>query len=265
MRRALLVLLGVVWAACACAAGDVVEGLTVLPPVWDARVRGMVSEQDEARLWALSRCEPNELDALLASDDPREVGVGVFVVSARGDLHRMLRLDRQVEDGRPTLPRPVRDRAYAIMPERTLEPPEPQTVAGLTESVLLDWFGLRVADGEGLRRAREEIADPEALVRPWVVRLRMSLNDRREAGADVLARIVSLPEPLRWAVLADAAAVGVLSERDAAPYLRALSSEMKRAIARREPLLPDDPLFKDQPEVREALMRLTERVLQETE
>lgn len=255
------------WAACAGAGavGDATDGLTVLPPQWndDGLTIRYVSEADARRLTIIADSTFEEIEAMLGSDDPRMIGAGVFAAAAKGDLQSMLHLDRQVDDHRATLPRPAYSGSSAVQlfGERDPGPTRPQTVADLTESVLLDWFGLRVSSGAELRAAREGIADPEALIRPWVVRIRMARGDDRRLDPAVMAAVEALPEPQRWGVIAEATFCSVLREDEARPLLEKLSPELRAAIAEGRAPAHEDPLFTTYPSRREALAFLTRRVL----
>lgn len=258
-----LALMGGAAAASPADARVAVEGLTALPAQWDALARDFVSAADEDRLRRLSRSSGEEIDALLASDDPRVVGAGVFAAAASGDLRRMLGLDRQMDDERPTIPRPafVESSALELHRVRTSEPTVPQTVSELTETVLFDWFGIRASDSAQLRAAREAIADPEALIRPWVVRIRMARGDDGRLDPAVMAEVEALPEPQRWGVIAEAVNHAILTYDEARPYLKAMSRSIHSWIVERTRLLPDDPALNAYPDYRATLMEVTERAL----
>lgn len=257
--RALAACLAVWGCACAAAGTSILEAVHQLsavssdPAYWNQ----IVPSNDRQRLELIADCTPEEIDRLLQSDDPREVGAGIFALSAQGNVRQLLELKALLDDARVTIPRPVPvSRGYKV---------REQSVGALLGGAICTWTGLPGLDAEGemLRALHERYPDPEALITPWLVRLRLVQSDAAAREA-VIEQVEALPESLRWAVATMAWNNGkYLTEDEARRILAGLSDETKRAIVERRPMQVRDPALPDR-EVRNRQMMIAEALLDDS-
>lgn len=190
--------------------------------------------------------DDEQLDALLASDGPWEIGLGIHVVDVRGDLHRLLELAPLLEDDRPTVPFMY----YKQMSRRegsgeylTVA----STVGGSVESKFKTWFkasinvlpeetkvvlreiyGPSMGGHDAMGRVEKifgDVEDPELLLQPWLHRLVRTGGDGTKLDA-VKERVRQLPPELRWAVLVESSRY---SENERLAEIRNLPQDLLQA------------------------------------
>lgn len=192
-------------------------------------------------LAAAARLPPERIKAMLDSDDPRAIGVAIFALDQQEDLRGLLSLRRLLTDYRATVPyglrldpsRPGVDVVYTSAPQR---------VDMYYASIMQGWFGVYPSDRE-FDEQFGHIEDPWALARPWAAKL---ARTRDPAAIEAIkASIRALPETLRWAIIAeDAALSSRFTPLEAKEELDGLSPAVKAAIDDQTVELPPDPLYR---------------------
>ncbi len=190
----------------------------------------LLTDEEREALDHLLSISDEQLDILLNSDDPRKIGLGVHVVSTRGDLRRLLELAPLLEDRRPTVPIMHHAQAQPIPatpPNKGHYNTYQTTVAKFLAYEYGLWFGASISiptpeQEEDLRRrfgpsmggysamgqferTLGKVEDPELMVHPWIRRLRRATSyGTPEQLEAVKKQVQRLPPELRWAVLASA-------------------------------------------------------------
>lgn len=192
-------------------------------------------------LVAAARMPATQIKAMLESDDPRAIGVAIFALDQQEDLRGLLSLQRLLTDYRATVPyglrldpsRPGVDVVYTSAPQR---------VDMYYASIMQGWFGVYPSHRE-FDEHFGRIDDPWMLARPWAAKL---ARTRDPAAIEAIkASISALPETLRWAIIAeDAALASRYSPAEAKRELDRLSPALKHAIESRTVELPPDPLYR---------------------
>lgn len=213
---------------------QIVADVTVLPITRD--LFDVPPEERDAWHTAFS-LSGSALDRLIATDDPRAVGLAIWLASFHRDLNRLLDLARFAGDDRATI------RIAGINVGGYND--EPCTVSELIQRSYRYWFGAWFREPEGYVDFAESISGPEALVKPWVRQL--YLFRERSISQEELellkAKIETLDESIRWAVVTKGAWMGVYSKDEAWNSLRNLSPEIDRGIRARKKLALSDPIW----------------------
>lgn len=201
----------------------------------------LIDPAEHDALLAAARLPPERIKAMLDSDDPRAIGVAIFALDQQEDLRGLLSLRRLLTDYRATVPyglrldpsRPGVDVVYTSAPQR---------VDMYYASIMQGWFGVYPSD-RGFDEQFGRIDDPWMLARPWAAKLART----RDAAAieAIKASIKALPETLRWAIIAeDAALSSRFTPLEAKEELDRLSPAVKVAIDDQKVELPPDPLYR---------------------
>lgn len=196
---------------------------------------------------------PEESDRLLSSNDPREIGLGLFVLEQMGDLERLVSLVELLNDGRLTVPcaAPLNTNRFV---------PREQSIREYLAQIYENWLGVPVQESLGtiglltdeaaiheetrkVENTRERIRgvpDPWARPRPWLVKLRRASEAGRNRYENPLLRepliaevknsIAALPSDIRWAVVTKGLAQGYYDRNEARAALVALDPSARDRI-----------------------------------
>lgn len=206
-------------------------------------------------LGVAARLSADEIDALIASDDPRALGVAIFALSEQHRPDRLLELSRLLDDARPTIPVGVAT-AMQSSDYRTRD----QTVSELLRAAYEEWFGVRVASSQQFDELLAGL-DPWADPTPWETRLRRTTDpDDLRALQDEIA---GLPETLRWQILMrDAASATRYTPEEARAEIARLSPTTRAAIdARTVRMPPTAPSLNQHPDSVAQLYLVHDRVM----
>lgn len=203
-------------------------GLNALPIAHYLHLFTDAEREAYERLLAI---DDEQLDALLASDDPWKIGLGIYAASAREDLRRLLELAPLLEDDRPTIPIMSLHQNQPIPGQSARGSGDYETqritVAQLLNTQYLTWFRISIRiptpeekdnyrrrfgpsmggyDAMGqFERLLGGVDDPDQLVQPWLTRLfRAPGRATPDHLQETKNRIRQLPTEIRWAVLAAA-------------------------------------------------------------
>jgi len=198
----------------------------------------LVEPAERAALRAVAGIEAARRDRLVRQGDGVQRGIGIFVADQQGEVEALLAYADLLADTEATLP-------YAL-PVAT--PDEyavgPQTVGEYLTAAYLEWFGVDV-DGSPARFKAlfADVADPQDLVQPWIVRLRR-VADNRVRTAELKSRIAELPQRVRWAVVTLAHKDSLYSTAEARAVLGGLSASTRQLILNGGNPLPTEPLLR---------------------
>jgi len=223
------------------------EGVLALPY---HTTRHLLSAEERAALERLELCTDPELASLLASEDPRELGMGIYVASHRRDLDLLLSLSHLLDDKRPTIP--VTDifarRARWVAEGEANYFPRDISVSQLLSEKYGSWFNVRIASRQDFDEKLGHIEDPDLLAAPWRSRLPAALFSKLrlyDPGPleEVKAEIRQLPPDLRWVVLARTPG-GSFTEHEMLEEIRRLPASIREAPPE-QLTVPGDPLISD--------------------
>lgn len=216
----------------ACGAGPEAgwrEAVHAVPPGW---AWTSVPQAQQAALAELVRAAPEELERLLASEDPIDRGLGIFILEQRGDLRALIEHSNLLLDERPTVP------LAAISAVSGHYPSSPQTVSDYMRRAYYVWFGIFVLVPADVDRLLGDVPDFSTLAQPWRVRLQ-----RAAAGgpasvalgvsdAQVKAQVRNLEPELRWLVVMLGRADGLYTDQEAIALIGELPQEIIESAVR---------------------------------
>jgi hypothetical protein len=171
------------------------------------------------------------IESLARSLDPMHRGLAILLADQRGDVETMLRLSFLLEDDALTIPRAAPTAGvgeYAALP---------QTVGEYLSATYHHWFGVDV-DGSPRRFARTlaPVAEPDHLVRPWIVRLLRARGDAKQTD-QLREQIAELPDDVQAAVIALGHRMSLFTTEDARQRLAPLAAAVNRLPATTDPML----------------------------
>ena len=185
---------------------------------------------------------------LMASDDPLERGVGIFLENSRGEIDTLLGARDLLFDERPTIPNGLND------PESLMFPPdarrlifEEQTVGEYLASQYRAWLGIdNTMSREAMHRFVSDVGVESSLDRfasAWI--RRFSIARTPDDRNTVLDQILQQPEQTRWAVavIMPYRAGRVESASAASRIANTLSSATKLNASEGRLLPPPDPVW----------------------
>jgi len=247
-------LTALVFLCCSCAsasrvdAGRLGEGVIALPyhATWT-----LLSSDERTAIEELLACSPDELDSLLESDDPRDLGLGVFVAWWRADLEVLLDLSHLLDDDRPTIPRTdiFARRARWVAEGEANYWPRDTKVSEVLSYAYTELFGVRTFGSVAkFDETLGQVEDPSSLAEPWRARLHRALVSKYrwyDPGPleEVKAEIRQLPPELRWVVLARTPG-GSFTEHEMLEEIRRLPASIREAPPE-QLTVPGDPLISD--------------------
>lgn len=190
-------------------------------------------------LMVLRSAEPAVVEALLSSDDPREVGLGLFVLEQNADLARLASLADLLDDQRPTIP-------YA---GKTVQVgdfvPQNQTVGEYLAHIYAMWFGVPSRDAKSRKEEIRNVTDPWERPNPWLEKLTRARSGLygEEGFAGRETRIAAVKQELqagsadvRWVVATDGHDRGLYSREEARTILLSLDQTLRSQIITGDPL-----------------------------
>lgn len=187
--------------------------------------------------------EPQEeIDRLLSSPDPREVGLGLFALEQRADLGRLVTLVDLIDDPRPTIPY-----AEYRVARNDMFIPKAQTVGEYLLQIYREWISLYPE--EEVRARKEEIRamNPWDRPGPWLQKMTRASrgerfwNDNSEARDQRIAQLKlevrQIPSGVRWAVILNGLGYhGFYSAEEARSELLLLDQSVHDQIMTGDPL-----------------------------
>jgi len=195
-----------------------------------------VSPETWQTLQELARTTTAEnIGGWIQSDEPRQLGLAIFVLSRQEDVEGLLALSRFLDDERLTIPVSVlrADTGEFIVYE--------QSVASLLTRTYHGWFGVTVRSSAEFDRVFAGLVDSDDLLMPWRVRLLRAKGDPERLAA-LKSRIRGLDPELRWAVIVQGFWIGAYSRQEAQEEARRLVGA-NRALADTDNVrLPDSAL-----------------------
>lgn len=195
----------------------VIDGL-VLPSELPLLGWTRVSPADRLLYVQLIDMSNEGVERLIRSDDPLARGLGIFLLSQRGDCDRLLDARSLLADSRRTIPEGMYPHS-GLYGFKALSDP---SVAGYLRYVYEKWFGVVFPDEQAVNDVFADGVNLAHLVLPWVYRFRLAKDvedavTRNELGppesavpisahalriADVKQRVDGLPPEVRWIVMA---------------------------------------------------------------
>jgi len=216
---------------------------------------------------------------LLASDDPADIGLGIFVASLSGDVDRLLEARDLLFDERDTIPQGDFPDAY----NSTNVHRRAQTIGQYLNRMYRVWFGFDNMSTEQIHAAVTEIAAHGTAwehAHAWQCLYKVSLSE--EMRSTVLEELRNIPDDMHalqylrltrgWAQRAETSSTGEVmvqilalsdealrlfiargisgsggdtSRRDVRSILESLSPETRQAIQTRSLEFPPDPVFQE--------------------
>ncbi|MBX3353193.1 MAG: hypothetical protein KF684_09680 [Phycisphaeraceae bacterium] len=232
---------------------DLVARVTMLPS--SNSISGTPLELVDP-LGVAARLSEPEIDLLLASDDPRALGVAIFALSEQHRPDRLLTLSHLLDDTRLSVP-------LCISPAISRRQPfvaEDRTVAATLRAAYNQWFGVRIATRQQFAELLDGV-DPWAVSTPWVTRLRLTTEP--DPLERLKAEIALLPENLRWLILMESFHTQQqYSPDEAREIIAQLSPNTRAAIdAKALPVPAMTPNLRQSPEHLESFYKLHDMVL----
>lgn len=155
-------------------------------------------------LACLDALDERAIGAMLDSDDPRLIGIGIQAADRRRMLDLLLQRPRLADDARPTLPLQRVSVHFGAPPFDS-----PQSVRKFYRGMIEAWFGVTAMSASDMARYFTEGANAWDYARPWAVRLsRAALSDNPGAIAAVLDDLRTLPPEHRAIVVAWTVSMG---------------------------------------------------------
>jgi hypothetical protein len=219
-----------------------IDALPIGPAQWhiDYFPVGLRAELDKAL-----QLPAADVRALLASDDPRDRGIGIFVASFNGDLDTLFAAAPLLDDTRQAIPVGLGDPSAIWIDGTIALIHEPRTVGGYLKAQYNVWLGLpaflsvQEVQDEVRRVARDGTAPDHAHY--WATR--HALAPDAQARSAVMQEIFRLPESIRWAVAVEIASRHSESGNDARSLARTIGSGTSDLIRAREIKLPPDLIY----------------------
>jgi hypothetical protein len=226
----------------------VIDALPIGPAQWHVEYfpKQLQAELDEALQLPVA-----DARALLAADNPRDRGIGIFVASFNGDLDALFAVTALLNDDRQTIPVGLGDPSGTIWIDGTTSLiREPCTVGGYLKTQYNVWLGLPPAmtkeeADETVRRVAQDGTAPE-YAHYWATRYGLAIDD--QARSVVMQEIILLPESLRWAVASEIASRTTKSSADARTIAATVSPTTVDLIRTRAVQPPPDPVYQREAE-----------------
>lgn len=197
-----------------------------------------IAVAEELRI--LCSAEPPVVEALLSSNDPREVGLGLFVLEQNADLARLASLADLLNDTRPTIPYPAQTVLTGDFIARN------QTVGEYLAHIYAMWFGLPASEALARKEEIRNLADPWECPYPWLQKLTRAEHsglNRHEDFAEREGRIAAVkqevqarPADVRWVVAAHRYGSGLYSREETRAILLSLDQTLRGQIISGDPL-----------------------------
>lgn len=220
------------------------NAVTVLPVYED---RDCFTPEQLAAVEALDAIPDEQIETLLASDDPWVVGIGIHLADVRLRPDILLKHSELLKDTRRTVPNGMCAEGW-----RFIQPPDDafsthRMTVNRRFSLAADaWFGGYFRSVAEFNDCLSPDADAWSYLNPWRELLRRARqNADPERIADAKRRVLDAPPALRWAILAREAAFPpdenpVFTPGELRDAMRSLDDNTKDAILRGEAPLPDD-------------------------
>lgn len=206
---------------------------------------GPLSLDVQQELRMLLEAGPEEVDRLLSSADPREIGLGLFVLEQNADLERLVSLVNLLDDARPTIPCAAPTATNHFIPQQ-------QTVGEYIAHIYANWFGIPAEDsparrgGAACKEAVRNLGEPWARPIPWLQKMQRATRAGRNRYDDhavrgplvieVKAEVAALPSEIRWAIITQGRSRGDYSQDEARAALLALDQPVRDQIMAGNPL-----------------------------
>lgn len=223
------------------------HAVTVLPLHND---RDCFTPEQLAAVEALDAIPDEQIETLLASDDPWAVGIGIHLADVRLRPDLLLRRRALVDDRRPTVPDGACPGGWQNDGVGSGKfSAHRMSLRRRSSEAIHTWFRMLPNTASDFHAFFPENADAWTYLEPWRVllsRARQSADPQRIA--DAKRRVLDAPPSLRWAILAREAAFPpdedpVFTPGELRDALRALDTATKDAILRDEAPLPPDALW----------------------
>ncbi|MBX3352068.1 MAG: hypothetical protein KF684_03985 [Phycisphaeraceae bacterium] len=226
------------------AAQATARAVAVLPMYAD---RDCFTPEQLAAVEALNAIPDEQIETLLASDDPWVVGVGIYLADVRLRPDILLKHPALLDDRRPTVPDGTCPGGWQNDGVGSGKfSAHRMSLHRRSSEAIHTWFRMLPNTTADFHAFFPENADAWTYLEPWqalLSRARQSADPQRLA--DAKRRVLDAPPALRWAILAREAAFPpdenpVFTPDDLRDAMRALDNTTKDAILRGEAPLPDD-------------------------
>lgn len=166
---------------------------------------------------------------LLGGNDPRDRGIGLFILDQRGDVGGLVRCVGMLEDSRQT----IDESGVSAAPNHYVS--APQTVQGYYRDLCAVWLGVHVVDTAELAEVIRAIDNPNMLAHPWMHRMQRARYDSEVARNPeeldrVREQVRALPPELRLVVILGAKERDVLTDEQAVEDIGTVPDVLLRAM-----------------------------------